>query len=409
MLEDRHDGSASADASRQVFFNDGHGPEPAGLGLETLEPQVLLGTEDRGMQYTAGLSHKPSTHQLPSPSLCHGPGMALLRSPDTFQGPSLATKSASAYPNPSTNISLIASGPPNDYRDLSPRPRRYEILMQTSAKSRIPTRRIKEKSPHLNENVQAADKKAQAEKHRKSEQKRRKGTSHGIWNIERHIPIMFLDGIKSRSTKLRLTNHVPVSVSKPSKNGVLDVGDIYMVATEDELTDSYEREEKLRHTNAAKDKLIQVFKEFCQREGTLDAFNAASVALYPTPPDSPKLNKRLKFANSLEADGGIGTSSPPSKRTRHETYDADAEWSEGEDDWQDRCPKPHEGKAWGPKIIARMEDIQRRSLGGSNDVSPAAVERISSATGIDVERYMEDFDRRSTINASSSKPQLYST
>lgn len=292
--------------------------------------------------------------------------MALLPSPNKFQGHQLALKSASAHLNSSTTILLIGAGGRNDQAGRSPRPRQHESVMQPAVE-RISSRRIKGKSPDHSQNVQAADKTAQAEKHRKSEQRRRKGTSYEICILEGHIPAKFLDGIKSRSTKLRHTNDVPISVSRPSKNGVLGVCNIYMEAMEDGLTAAYERQDELRQANAMKDKLIQELRQ------TIDALGgsiAPSVAPYPTPPDSPKLNKCCKSANSLDADDGVEMLSPPSKRSKHETYNGDAEWTEWEDQWQNGCPKPHEGKAWESDIIGRMDSIQCRPLRGRNDVSP---------------------------------------
>lgn len=319
---------------------------------------MLLGTEDHGKINTASASHRPLTHQLPSLSSCPVPSMALLPSPSIFQDHQLAIKSTSAHSDSLTTTLLVGAGGQNDDTNHSPRPSQHKSVMQHSVE-RISTRRIKGDSPDRSQIVQMADKKAQAEKHRNSEQRRRKGTSYEIHILESHIPAKFLDGIKSRSTKLRHTKDVPVSVSRPSKNGVLGVCNIYMEAMEDGLTAAYEHQEELRQANATKDKLIQ---ELRQTISALAGNIGPSVAPYPTPPDSPKLNKCFKSANTHDTDDGVDVSSPPSKRSKHEPDNAYAEWTDWEDQWQNGCPKPHEGKAWESDIIGRMDSIQCRQL-----------------------------------------------
>ena len=241
---------------------------------------------------------------------------------------------------------------------LPPYRHEYESLMQTSIESMIPTDRIKGKCPGLSQNVQAADKKGQAEKHRRSEQERRKGTSCEITNLKSHIPTVFLETILSRSIKLRYTDDGPVSVSEPSRNGVLNIGVIYLQAMEDALTAVYKlvqelyRRIKAFDLQSTEDKLTAMYKlvqELCQR---IDAFHATSAANYPTPPDSPKFTKCGSSASPLA----------PSKRSKYQSDDADAdsdadtEWT----DWEPDGPKPHEGKPWSSHVLGRMTIIQRR-------------------------------------------------
>ena len=395
MYDDWDNGSASAHASRQKFCILCHAPVPSTLGLEAFEQQVLLGKEDRGTICAACLSRKPATHQLVSSSSCHGPPMALLPSPNTFQVPPLAIQPRPVHPNSSASTMLIGAGWQEDQMDPPPRRSQYESVMQTSVQSRVPTQRTKGKFPDRSRKVQAADKKAQAEKHRKSEQKRRKGTSCEITNMEWHIPKVFLDRIKSRSIKLRHTNGVPVSVSRPSKNGVLGKGVIYMKAMEDDLTAAYEHNQQLRDAIAAKDKLIQGLTE------ALDSLNVRPARQYLTPPESPKPKKRCRPANSLEAGRDFETPWPPSKQSKYKTYDTDAEWTDLEEGWQDLLPKPHEGQAWDSNVIARMESIERCLLRGSSDVSPATMEGMSTPTSIDVDGHLKGFaeDQQSELLA----------
>ena len=250
--------------------------------------------------------------------------------------------------------------------DQPPYRHEYESSMQTSIESMIPAERIKGKCPDLSQNVQAADKKVQAEKHRRSEQERRKGTSCEINNLKSHIPTVFLETILSRSTKLRYTDDGPVSVSEPSRNGVLNIGVIYLQAMEDALTAVYKLVQELYQRIKAfdlqpmEDKLTAVYKllqELCQR---LEAFHAASAANYPTPPDSPKFNKRGSSASSIELVVDLETSLPPSKRSKYESDDADPDADTEWTDWEPDRPKPHEGKPWSSHVLGRMTIIQRR-------------------------------------------------
>ena len=240
-------------------------------------------------------------------------------------------------------------------------------MMQISVGSRIPTRHIKGKSPDPSQVVQAGDKKAQAEKHRKSEQERRKGTITLIGSIKRHIPEIFLDRVPSRSTKLRHTNDVAISISTPAKNGVLYQAYIYIKALEDELTAAYKRNQALDDTNAPKDMLTQ---EPRQIVSAIHASNGRPDVQYPTPPDSPKLNKGCRSANSLEAGGDPESPSAPNNRSRNETYDANAESTNLQEDCPGQRPKRHEGEAWSSNVLARMESMEHRPLRGSSDVSP---------------------------------------
>ena len=377
--------SASAHPPPQAIYVHDHAPEPYVLGRRTFdEQQMSPGDGNCASNSITSLSHYPPTTILPLSSSSQASSMAKFPSSDSFQVFPVAPKSTSGYQTTSTTAMLNGDGwtdahhYPHQIMNF-PLPRiQPESKILTLVEPRASTQRMSKRSYDLNQSVQAADKKAQAEKHRKSEQERRKGATDEMSNLEWHVPKVWLDKIESRSTKVRRSGNGTVTVSRPAKIPTLRLGIDYIEALEDELTAQCKAEQRLR--------------------AILAALETPS-SMYITPPESPKLRKCSKSGNPLEADKI--EAALPTKRTWHQIYDADAEWTDWEEDWQDRRPKRHEGEPWESRVLLRLEAIHRRMRGG-RDMSTPAADGLStpSSPGMVVDA-LKHFEMRSTASGPS--------